>query len=113
MLGNLQNQSFGTSEKSGKKLVEYIQGQVTKSTLAKDLAQESRRSKQQQVKLPIQQKWHSHVLIVKQQHALNKSSKKAKALKLALEKSMRKTQVQSLILEKTTQDHALQISPSF
>ncbi|HHE3571278.1 TPA: capsid cement protein, partial [Pasteurella multocida] len=38
--GEFTKSVVGTSEKSGKKLVEYIQGQVTKSTLAKDLAQE-------------------------------------------------------------------------
>ncbi|HHE3654193.1 TPA: phage tail protein [Pasteurella multocida] len=89
--GEFTQSVVGTSEKSGKKLVEYLQGQVTKSTLAQDLAQEITQA--QAVAGEIEQ--------IKQN---------SESIKASVRKEYEKNASAISNLEKTTQDQAQQIS---
>ncbi|WEO86654.1 phage tail protein [Pasteurella multocida] len=108
--GEFTKSVVGTSEKSGKKLVEYIQGQVTKSTLAKDLAQEIT-----QIQATVSEATDSAKMALSRidSEATTRAEQikqEGESIKASVRKEYEKNASAISNLEKTTQDHALQIS---
>ncbi|HEH9728599.1 TPA: host specificity protein J, partial [Pasteurella multocida] len=108
--GEFTKSVVGTSEKSGKKLVEYIQGQVTKSTLAKDLAQEITQIQATASEATDSAKMALSRIDSEATTRAEQIKQEGESIKASVRKEYEKNASAISNLEKTTQDHALQIS---
>ncbi|HII3721221.1 TPA: host specificity protein J, partial [Pasteurella multocida] len=108
--GEFTKSVVGTSEKSGKKLVEYIQGQVTKSTLAKDLAQEITQIQATASEATDSSKMALSRIDSEATTRAEQIKQEGESIKASVRKEYEKNASAISNLEKTTQDHALQIS---
>ncbi|HEH9648447.1 TPA: phage tail protein [Pasteurella multocida] len=108
--GEFTKSVVGTSEKSGKKLVEYIQGQVTKSTLAKDLAQEITQIQATASEATDSAKMALSHIDSEATTRAEQIKQEGESIKASVRKEYEKNASAISNLEKTTQDHALQIS---
>uniref|UniRef100_UPI00403DB00A TipJ family phage tail tip protein n=1 Tax=Pasteurella multocida TaxID=747 RepID=UPI00403DB00A len=108
--GEFTKSVVGTSEKSGKKLAEYIQGQVTKSTLAKDLAQEITQIQATASEATDSAKMALSRIDSEATTRAEQIKQEGESIKVSVRKEYEKNASAISNLEKTTQDHALQIS---
>uniref|UniRef100_UPI00403DEA83 TipJ family phage tail tip protein n=1 Tax=Pasteurella multocida TaxID=747 RepID=UPI00403DEA83 len=108
--GEFTKSVVGTSEKSGKKLVEYIQGQVTKSTLAKDLAQEITQIQATASEATDSAKMALSRIDSEATTRAEQIKQEGESIKASVRKEYEKNASAISNLEKTTQDHAQEIT---